>query len=130
MVQQATPRREFELSYKQGIIARIRAGESLTKLSRETGIARQVLCRWRDADKAGKPIRTKPGPAPRQETTIVETQAERIAQLERLVGQLAAENRFFKGALQRIKEIRQSETAAGEKGSLRRSGAKPSSRAN
>ncbi len=30
----------------------------------------------------------------------------RESELERLVGQLTAENRFFKGALQRIKEVR------------------------
>ena len=40
--------RDFDPVFKQKVIDRIRAGESVRGLSQELGIARQVLYRWRD----------------------------------------------------------------------------------
>jgi transposase-like protein len=119
--------RNFDPTYKQNVIRRILAGESVRGLSQELGIARQVLYRWRDAGLEGRPVRPR-GRPPKRETEA-STQQERIAELERLVGQLTAENRFFKGALQRIKEVRRREEEAGGMGSSNTSGSKPSGKA-
>lgn len=47
------------------------------------------------------------------EAELAARDAERIQQLERLVGELTLENRFFRGALQRIKDVRQQSGARG-----------------
>jgi transposase-like protein len=119
--------RDFDPVFKQKVIDRIRAGESVRGLSQELGIARQVLYRWRDASLAGRPILPRGG-RPKVETAA-STQDDRIAELERLVGQLTAENRFFKGALQQIKEVRRREEEAGATGSSSTSGSKPRGKA-
>ena len=120
--------RNFDPEFKKKVIERIRKGESVHGLGEELGIAHQVLYRWRDADMAGKPIRPR-GRPPRSVTEPV-TQRDRIAELERLVGQLTAENRFFKGALQRIKDVRQRESEAGATGSSSKSESKPGGKAH
>ncbi len=125
---QKQKQRDFDPEFKRKIIGRIRSGESIRGLSQELGIARQVLYRWRDASMAGKPILPR-GRPPRTGTELATEQQDRIAELERLVGQLTAENRFFKGALQRIKEVRQRESEVGGTGSSSKSESKPSSKA-
>lgn len=127
MKKQKQKQRDFDPAFKKKIIDRIRSGESVHGLGEELGIAHQVLYRWRDASLAGKPIR--PRGRPPRSVSEPATQQDRIAELERLVGQLTAENRFFKGALQRIKEVRQRESEAGATGSSNKSESKPSSKA-
>ena len=48
----------------------------------------------------------------RNEITVVRDGAERIKELEALVGRLTLENRFFKSALQSIEELRQLRSAS------------------
>jgi transposase-like protein len=125
---QKQKQRDFDPEFKRQVIARMRSGEGVHGLGEELGIAHQVLYRWRDASLAGKPIR--PRGRPPRSVTEPATQQDRIADLERLVGQLTAENRFFKGALRRIKEIRQRKSDAGAMGSSSKSESKPSSKAH
>lgn len=92
-------------------------------MARELNVRRKLLYEWRDAVEAGRPVRGKPGRPPGK--TVPESPPQdsnaRIQELEQLVGQLTLENRFFKGALQRIKELRQQNKEAGGAGSSRKS---------
>ena len=128
MVVTKQAQRDFAPDYKRAVIGRIRAGESILGLSQELGIARQVLYRWRDVSRAGKPIRRR-GCPPKSDTEPL-VREQRIAELEQLAGQLTAGNRFFRGALPRIKESRQPKEKAGGTGSSNKSKSKPSSKAN
>ena len=128
MVVTKQAQRDFAPEYKRAVMGRIRAGESISGLSQELGIARQVLYRWRDVGRAGKPIRRR-GCPPRSDTEP-QVREQQITELQQLVGQLTAENRFFRGALQRIKESRQPNKKAGGTGSSNKSKSKPGSKAN
>ena len=67
MVVKKQAQRDFAPEYKRAVMGRIRAGESISGLSQELGIARQVLYRWRDVGRAGQPIRRR-GCPPRSDT--------------------------------------------------------------
>src|SRR5437773_12151476 len=77
--------------------------------------ARNAILNGRPLRTAGRP-RKRPGEKPAARDAM-----ERVQELEQLVGQLTLENRFFKGALQRIKQLRQRNAGTGAAASLRRS---------
>jgi transposase len=77
--------REYDAEFKAKVVLEaLRGQQSLAEICRANGIAADLLSRWRDAFVARAPelFQTK-------QTRSVE--AERIAELERLVGQLTAE---------------------------------------
>lgn len=115
-------RRRFGRVFKLEVVRRMQAGESGTALSRELGIKRTILYRWRDAlrdggeealrDGPGRPNRIEKaemalarGPAARARD-LAEARRQ-IAELERKVGEQQVALDFFKGALQRIEASRQ-----------------------
>ena len=106
--------RVFSPKFKAAAVERMQAGESPSALSRELNVRRKLLYEWRDRVLAGQPLRRagrpkkSPGADPPAEGT-----ADRVKELEQLVGRLTLENRFFRGALQRIKELRQPSSGAG-----------------
>ena len=129
-------RRRFGRAFKLEVLRRMAAGESGTALSREYGIKRTILYRWRDAvrdggeealrDGAGRPNRMEKaamalarGPAARARDL---SEARRqIAELERKVGEQQVALDFFKQALQRIEASRQPSNGNGATGSSPRS---------
>jgi transposase len=96
--------RVFSVEFKEGAARRLLAGESATALSRELAVKRAVLYRWRDAyrregvgglsRRRGRPPAGK-GPPPKPPR---DPRDERIGELERLLGQQAAELDFFERA--------------------------------
>lgn len=114
--------RVFSPAFKAAAVRRMQAGESPSALARALKVRRKLLYEWREAVLAGRPLRT--GGRPRKQSTEAsspEEVADRIKQLEQLVGQLTLENRFFKGALRRIRELRQQNGGAGAAASSRKS---------
>jgi transposase-like protein len=114
--------RVFKAEFKAAAVKRMRQGENTSALARELKIRRKLLYEWRDAVLAGRPLRLRG--RPKKSLGIdppTPEPAEQVRELERLVGQLTAENRFFKGALQRIKELRRQSKKAGAAASMRRS---------
>jgi transposase len=101
--------RVFSAKFKAEAVRRMQAGESPSALAVELGVRRKSLYHWRETTVEGKPLRRagRPKKAPPDPERIARDSAARIEELERLIGQLTVENRFFEGALQRIKEIRQ-----------------------
>ncbi len=90
-------RRRFTREFKISVINELDAGKPLGQLSREHNLHPTLISRWkreynRDPESAfrgnGKPAESK------------------VAELERLVGQLYAENAFLKKALERLRKER------------------------
>ena len=97
------------------------AGENVGALSRELGVKREILYRWRSLYRAGGEERLRER---RGRPTVAEAQAlaasrgpsakaadlaeaqRQIAALERKVGQQQLDLDFFKGALRHIEESR------------------------
>lgn len=100
--------------FKAAAVQRMQAGESPSALARELKVRRKLLYQWRDRVLAGKPLRTRGRPRNDPDAKpAADRTADRVAELEQLVGRLTLENRFFRGALQRIKELRQPSSGAG-----------------
>ncbi len=108
-------RRVFSPRFKLGVIERMEAGESATALSLELKIKRELLCDWRRLwrregavalRRQGRPTAVEAllrGEVPPKSLAEAE---QKIAELERKVGQQALELDFFGRALQRIEGSR------------------------
>jgi transposase-like protein len=112
------------------------AGESGTALSRELGIKRTILYRWRDAVRDGGEEALRDGPGrpngvekaamvlargPAARARDLDEARRQIVELERKVGEQQVALDFFRGALQRIEASRQPSDGAGVTGSSPRS---------
>lgn len=121
--------RVFSREFKEGVAQRILNGESVTSLHHELHIKRSVLYRWRDAYRkdgaAGlqRPVGRPPGMAagPRPAAGPEAAAAQRIAELERKIGQQSLDLDFFRRAFKRVKESRRKNTGTGATASTERS---------
>jgi|ERR1035438_8205431 transposase-like protein len=111
-MEQGKQRRSYSPEFKVRAVERMRAGERVSALAVEFGVRRKFLYAWKDAVEAGRgfpgkghPFQAAAGPAAGR-AGVARDGAERIKELEALVGRLTLENRFFKGALQSIEELR------------------------
>lgn len=106
--------RVFSREFKVKAVERMLAGESSSALARELKLRRKLLYQWKDAYTSSGPAalrkRGRPGKdqvlgsPPEAKTSRAELlQArQRIAELERKVGQQQLENDFFAEALRRV----------------------------
>lgn len=119
--------RYFTAEFKTGVVQRLLAGESVSRLSREVKVKRQILYRWRDAyRKEGREGLARPrgrprGPSRRNPPAAPPAGEERIRALERKVGQQALVIDFLQRACKRVKASRQPSKAAGGPASMERS---------
>lgn len=109
--------RVFSREFKVMAVERMLAGESSSALARELKLRRKLLYQWKDAyissgpaalRKRGRPGKDQVlGSPPEAKTSRAELlQArQRIAELERKVGQQQLENDFFAEALRRVKGV-------------------------
>jgi len=106
--------RSHSPEFKLRAVERMRAGENVSALASELRVRRKLLYEWKQLVEQGRPLRTMGRPArrPADPQAASPSGAERIRELELLVGQLTTENRFFAGALQRIEELRQARSAS------------------
>lgn len=134
----------YDADLKRSAIRRMAAGENVSALARELGVRRVLLYRWRDQHQelGDLAFRGKPGPRTAEEaaaiaaardtrsgqipektvagSSLVQAQ-QRIAELERKIGQQQLDLDFFKSALRHVKASRQAIDAPGETVSSRRS---------
>jgi transposase len=104
--------RVFSRAFKLAAVRRMMAGENVTALSRELQVLRKDLYYWRTRFRAGGPeaLRGKGRPkktemlqrAEKEPPGEVEKARERIAELERKIGQQQVDLDFFRQALQRV----------------------------
>jgi len=96
-------------AFKLRAVERMRAGENVSALASELRVRRKLLYEWKQLVEQGRPLRTmgRPARTPTDPRAGDPGGAERMREMEGLVGRLTLENRFFEGALQRIEELRQ-----------------------
>jgi transposase len=126
--------REHSVEFRVDIAKRMLAGESAKALSREYGLARSMMYRWRDTYRKqgaiglerppGRPPgKAGPASAAAKRDDATEQQLRQcIAELERKVGRQAIEIDFFKGVFKRLEELPKAKRRGGD-ASTRRSDA-------
>lgn len=96
--------------FKVAVVARMLAGENVAALARELGISRQHMYAWRlrylEAGEAGLRGAGRPRVEPPGPVAAGEPGRERLAALERKIGQQELELDFFRHALQHIEASR------------------------
>jgi len=99
-----TTRRKHSREFKISLLRELESGKSLATLSRENNIHPSLISKWR-AEYKKNPIAAFSG------NGHTYKEDARIEELEKLVGQLYAENKFLKKALtlleQRVREERE-----------------------
>jgi transposase-like protein len=110
--------RVFRRTTKVSAMKRMLAGENVSALARELKVRRTILYRWRDEYKAKgeAAFRRNPGRPPRhspradwvrtQTTGELAAARQRIADLERKVGQQQVDLDFFRQALRQVEASR------------------------
>ena len=122
-------RRSFTRDFKLSVLARMAETPSIVGLAEELGIERRLLYCWRDQyaaggsenlRRAGRPSgassaeRNRPGEPAVQPVPDAQ---QRIAELERRIGQQQLEADFFRAALQQVRGRRRPNGGPGEKAS-------------
>lgn len=92
-------RRKFTKEFKLAAVRRLEMGASAAAVSRACEVNANVLHRWRREFRDGVD-RAFPGLGRKK------ADDNRVAELERKIGQLTLENDFLKSALQRVEEAR------------------------
>jgi transposase len=101
-------RRQFTRDFKLQVLHEIGAGKSIAQASREYQIQPSLICRWQ------KQYRQYQEQAFAGNGNPYKYEA-RVAELERMIGQLTMENALLKKALQRLQEqVRLSRTLGGK----------------
>ena len=127
--------RIFSREFKLEAVRRILAGERIRALSQELNVLRKDLYAWRDLYRAGGAEALRPLGRPRKGAVVVAAGVtergdvaagdiaapERVAELERKIGQQQIELDFFRQALQRVTEARRPNAGPGVTGSTRSS---------
>ena len=128
--------RKFSREFKLEAVRRILAGEQITALSKELTVLRKDLYAWRKLFRAGGVEALRPLGRPRKGDGVVSSRVrkrsrnaaatdpsapERIAELERKIGQQQVELDFFRQALRRVKEARWPNAGHGVTGSTKSS---------
>jgi transposase len=110
-------RRKFSKELKLEAVRRIQAGESVAALSRALEVRATELYRWcREREEFGERAFAGKG------RPLAEP--DRVAELERKIGQQALEIDFLKRALQHVEEQRQLQALSGGAPSTNKSGKK------
>jgi transposase len=107
-------RRKFTREFKLGAIERLESGASVAAVARVLEVSPSLLQRWRQEFRES-PGRAFPGAGQRR------LDPDRVAQLERKIGQQTLEIDFLKGCWQRIEQQRQLQAAIGKPLSTARS---------
>jgi transposase-like protein len=121
--------KRYSPEFKVAAVRRMQAGESASRLAKELGVLRKLLYQWKQRVQEGGEAniqgrRGRPSNVEAAEKTQSSSGAnQRIAKLERLVGQQQALIDFFEKALQAVEQLPGSE--AGKARSLKASGKKP-----
>jgi transposase len=113
------PRRRFSREFKEAAARRILAGANVSALGRELGVGRMLLHSWRRRLQLGGPEALRDPGRPRR-TTAVDVSAtelgsalQRIAELERKIGQQQVELDFFQQALRHVEAARRPSNGSG-----------------
>ena len=93
----ATQRR-YSIEFKRQVVKEYQSGETLHELAKRHGISRNLVRIWAAKAEAGEFDDDLAA------ASILQEYESRIGALERLVGKLALENEFLKGASRRVRQ--------------------------
>ena len=110
----ALSRRQFTKEFKLAAVRRLETGTSIAEVARAFEVNPNVLQRWRREFLDG-PGNAFSGPGKRR------WEENRVAELERKIGQQTLEIDFLKGCLQHIEEQRMRQALIGNPRSTRQS---------
>ena len=100
-------RRRFSRQFKVAAVRRVGEGESLAAVARDLNVGVELLWRWkRRVTEKGAEHLYDIGQRSAEPTNSGEEGRQRIAELERLVGEQQLEIRFLDKALRRVEELR------------------------
>lgn len=102
----------YTKAFKLSAVARMGDAGNVSALAEELGVHRNQLYRWRKALGRGGPDGLRTRGRPRRGVAKVEREGlaaarQRIAELERRLGQQALELDFFRRALRQVEALRQ-----------------------
>ena len=118
--------RVYSRELKIAAMREVDNGRTLAEVARQLELSPHLLDRWRSEWRAKGEL-AFPGIG-RGNTPSAFTDVQRIAELERKIGQLTMENDFLKKALQHFKDLHPPAVVNGAAACLRKSG-KPSKKA-
>jgi len=123
--------RVFSRAFKLAAVRRMMAGENVSGLARELQVLRKDLYRWRAHFREGGPEALRGRGRPRKSVMMpaqaadppgeLEAARERIAELERKIGQQQVDIDFFRQALRQVADARRRSVVAGAPRSTRSS---------
>jgi transposase len=128
--------RVFSREFKLMVVRRRLAGEKMSVVAQETKVLRKDLYIWRDRYRAGGAEALRGCGRPRRGEAVVLAKPEastegaavvpgaarqRIAELERKIGQQQVELDFFRQALRQVEATRRPSDGPGVRGSIRSS---------
>ena len=106
----------YPKEFRRMAVERLKSCDNIVALSRELGVHRRLLYKWRDQMDAAEISEESPPQTSRDFALRKE-----VNQLKRLLAEKAMEVDFFKGALQKIEARRQRRESSGETASTTRS---------
>ena len=118
-------RKIFTAAEKAAALSRMQAGENVTRLAEEMGVRRRLLYAWRDivrkhgnvsGARRGRPPKVAPAaakaeiasrakPDNKSDAAALSKAGQRIAELERKIGQQELELDFLQRAWRRVRQI-------------------------
>jgi len=113
-------RRVYSRDLKVAAMREIDTGRTVGEVARQLELSPHLLERWRGEWRA-RGEAAFPGVGRRGMSPVL-TELQRIAELERKIGQLAMENDFLKKALQHFRDHHPPTVVTGEAACLKRSG--------
>ena len=106
----------YPKEFRRMAVERLKSCANIVALSRELGVHRRLLYKWRDQLDPAKIAEESPAQNSRESTLRKE-----VSQLKRLLAEKTVEVDFFKGALQKVEARRQRRESSGETASTTRS---------
>jgi len=107
----------YPKEFRRAAVERLRSCDNIVELSREVGVHRRLLYKWRDQ------LEEEEMPEGSLSQTSRESTLRReIHQLKRVLADKTVEVDFFKGALQKVEARRQRSGNSGETASTTKSG--------
>jgi len=109
----------YSQKFRRRAVERMNACENIVRLSRELGVIRSLLYKWRCRL---EPPNTQVERDLSTENCRESTLRREISKLKRLLADKTVEVDFFRGALQKVEARRQRKGSSGEKASTTKSG--------
>ena len=118
MTTKKRPRKKYSRTLREEAMERLKSCGNVTALSKELGVHRTLLYKWRERMEAREGKKGGGRAVGLAEERLLEENRE----LKRMLAEKTLEVDFFKGALQKVEARRQSKAESGAKASTTKSG--------